>query len=229
MKIEIWSDVACPYCYVASVRLARALERFKHKESIEILIRSFELEPGISKDSGETQHQAVMRKYRQTASGAQQTLDMAASAARESGIVINWDQVVTTNSFDAHRLIHFAGRFGKTQEMKKRLFEAYFTDGINISEPESLIALGTELGLDCRAVIEDNIFSEAIRSDEQEAIRLGITSVPFMLVERKFAVRGARMEDEFLDLLEEFYQEAIRCEIIEKPQEPGCGDGSCSV
>ena len=229
MKIEIWSDIGCPYCYIAMVRFYKALERFEHKNSVEIHLKSFELEPEIKVNGGETQHQAVMRKYRQGPEGAQRTLDQAKHAATESGITINWDKVITTNSFNAHRLMHFAATHGKAKEMEMRLFKAYFTDGAHIGDRDVLIGLAEELGLDAKAVLENGRFSDEVRIDEYQARSLDINSVPYMLFEDKYAVTGARPEDEFLSMFSQFHHESLKKSIIDMDGSAGCVDGSCSI
>lgn len=229
MKIEIWSDIACPYCYIAMVRLHNAIQRFEYKDEVQVIVKSFELEPDIAHNGGESQHEAVMRKYRQTALGAQQVLDQAGYAARESGITINWDKVITTNSFNAHRLIKFAATHGKGEEMETRLFSAFFTEGKHIADRPTLISLAAELGLDAKAVLENGSYSDTVRRDEQEARTLGVRSVPYLLFDEKFSVTGARQEEDFFNLLHQFREEAMRSIINEVPPAPGCEDGTCSI
>ena len=229
MKIEIWSDIACPYCYIASARLARAIESFEHKSSVEVVLKSYELEPDIAVNSGESQHNAVIRKYRQNSMGAQNILDQAAHAANQSGLIINWDKVITTNTFNAHRLVHFAGQFGKAKEVEERLFRAYFEEGRHVGEKQVLLTIAVELGLDAEKLFTGELFEEDVRRDEQEARALGIRSVPYMLFDEKFAVNGARSEEDFSAMLVEFEQEAIKCGIRKLPESPGCDDGSCRV
>jgi len=229
MKIEVWSDIACPYCYVAHTRLAAALARFEYKDSVQMVMRSFELEPDMAQEPMESQHHAVMRKYRQDSLSAQHTLDQAAAAAALSGIEINWDRVITTNTFNAHRLIHFARTIGKAAEMEKRLFEAYFTRGEHIGRDEVLEEIAREFGLDAREMLRQNQFGPLVRKDEKDAADFRIRAVPYMLFDEKFAVKGARTEDEFLELLHEFRLEAIKCGIEERPEAPGCEDGFCGI
>jgi predicted DsbA family dithiol-disulfide isomerase len=229
MKIEIWSDIACPYCYIAMVRLHNAVQSFEYKDVVTVAAKSFELEPEISVDGGESQHEAVMRKYRQSAFGAQQVLDQAGYAAKTSGISINWDQVITTNSFDAHRLIKFAATHGKAREMEERLYSAYFTDGKHIADRQTLTELAAELGLDAKVALEDGSFSEAVRRDEQEARTLGVHAVPYLLFDNKYSVSGARSEADYLDLLYQMYQESMINGVAEVPRAPGCVDGSCTI
>lgn len=230
MKIEIWSDIACPYCYIGKKHLDTALQQFEFRNQVEVVLHSFELEPDIAENSGESQHNAVMRKYRQSVKTAQETLDRATIAGKAVGLVIDFDKVVTTNTFNAHRLIHFAATEGKENEMKNRLFKAYFAEGKNISDISVLQELASETGLDARLILENNLFAAQVRKDEKNAQSLGIRSVPFFLFDSKYSVSGAQPVSVFLEVLEKVWRENMPLDVVsEKETGDGCVDGVCHV
>lgn len=226
MKIEIWSDIACPYCYIGFKHLESALDQFKGKQP-EVKLRSFELEPDIASNSGESQHLAVMRKYHQSPLRAQQTLDGATQAGQQASLIIDFDKVVTTNTLQAHRLIHLAETFGNALEMKDRLFKAYFTEGRNISDRSVLIELAGELGINAGAMLDSEQFTEEVKTDEHTAQRLGIRSVPYFVFDDKYAISGAQPVTTFLGLLKEL-QSAELSQPYEDDQS-GCEGGSCKI
>jgi len=230
MKIEIWSDIACPYCYVGKNHLDSALRQFEFRDQVEIVLHSFELEPDIAENSGESQHTAVMRKYRQSNKTAQDTLDRATAAGKAAGVVIDFDKVITTNTFKAHRLIRFAATEGKENEMKNRLFKAYFSEGKDISNISVLQELAFETGIDARLILENDLFAAQVRKDEKDAQLLGIRSVPFFLFDSKYSVSGAQPVSTFLEVLEKVWGENIPLNTIsDQETTEGCIDGVCSV
>lgn len=230
MKIEIWSDIACPYCYVGKSHLDKALEQFDYKDQVEIVLHSFELEADISENSGESQHHAVMRKYRQTPEAARHTLDRATLAGKATGVLIDFDKVVTTNTYHAHRLIQFAVTEGKGNEMKNRLFKAYFSEGKNISDIAVLTELAAETGIDARPVLNSELFAKQVRKDEQNARLLGIRSVPFFLFDSKYSVSGAQPVGTFLEILEKIRNENVPLQNTSVARiGDGCVDGICQI
>lgn len=230
MKIEIWSDIACPYCYIGKKHLDTALQQFDFRNQVEVVLHSFELEPDIAENSGESQHTAVMRKYRQSVKTAQETLDRATDAGKAVGLVIDFDKVVTTNTFNAHRLIQFAATEGKKNDMKNRLFKAYFAEGKNISDVLVLQELAVEIGLDARLILENNLFAAQVRKDEKNAQLLGIRSVPFFLFDSKYSISGAQPVGTFLEVLEKVWRENMPLDtVLEKETGDGCVDGVCHV
>ncbi|GAA4323455.1 DsbA family oxidoreductase [Mucilaginibacter gynuensis] len=228
MKIEIWSDIACPYCFIGFKHLEYALKQFKGDRP-DLILRSFELEPDIAINSGETQHAAVMRKYHQSSVRAQQTLDGAMNAGKLAGLSIDFDKVITTNTFHAHRLIHFASTLGKELEMKERLFTAYFIEGKHIGDKYVLAQIATDMGIHAGAILNSELFSAEVRSDEHQSHQLGIRSVPFFLFDGKFAVSGAQPVETFLEVLNRL--QAVKELKLHEPgnNEAGCEGGSCTV
>jgi len=228
MKIEIWSDIACPYCYIGFVHLQNALREFKG-EKPDLILRSFELEPDIASNSGETQHMAVMRKYYQSRVQAQQTLDGAVRAGNAAGVVIDFDKVVTTNTFHAHRLIHFAHTLGRGLEMKERLFRAFFTEGLHIGDKSVLTRIAAGMGIDAREVMEGDQYSEEVRKDERAAQYMQLRSVPYFLFDKKYAISGAQPVPAFLELLDQIGAAEQLKQIDAGSNTVGCDGGSCTI
>jgi len=229
MKIEIWSDIACPYCYVGSENFENALKQFGHKEEIEIVMHSFELEPNIRPNTGEPQHQAVMRKYHQTSGQAQHTLDVAAQAGKQAGIKIDFDKVITTNTFDAHRLIKFAKANGKASEIKNALFKAYFSDGRHIGNKEQLIEIAAENGLEAEAMLESDAYFHEVRKDEAFAQQLGVNSVPYFRLNGRHVITGARPVHVFVQILEQLWNEEMAITNAAENTTAGCEGGACNI
>lgn len=195
MKIEVWSDFVCPFCYIGKRRLEKALELFDYRDEIEIVYRSFELDPGAPKDTESSIHELLAVKYGLSLQQAQESNRNVAQQAQTEGLTYNFDTIVPTNTFEAHRLAHYAGQQGKAKEMNERLFRAYFTDSLHIGEHETLVRLAEEVGLNgsaVRDVLEQNTYADEVREDENEARRLGIRGVPFFVLRGKYAVSGAQ-------------------------------------
>jgi predicted DsbA family dithiol-disulfide isomerase len=195
VKIEVWSDFGCPFCYIGKRRLERALESFSHRDEIELVYRSFELDPGAPKDTESSIHELLAVKYGLSLEQAKESNRNVAQQAQTEGLTYNFDTIIPTNTFDAHRLAHYAGEQGKAKEMTERLFRAYFTDSLHIGDRDTLVRLAEEVGLDgaaVREVLEQNTYADAVREDENEARRLGIRGVPFFVLHGKYAVSGAQ-------------------------------------
>ncbi|MEV4160323.1 DsbA family oxidoreductase [Nonomuraea dietziae] len=192
MKVEIFSDVVCPWCYIGHKRFARAAAR--HAGEVEVTYRPFELNPTATAE-GEPLLEALRRKF--GGDVAQMTSRVAAVGAEE-GLELHFDRAVSANSFEAHRLIELASRQGLGAPMTERLFAAHFTDGLNIADAEVLAKLAAEVGVSDTGKAGDEVREQLGRARE-----LGITGVPFFLFEGEFGVSGAQPEETFLAALEE--------------------------
>lgn len=206
MRVEVWSDVVCPWCYLGKRRFETALAGFERRDEVEVVWRSFELDRHAPRrrEGDPTSHLAA--KYgisRQQALDAQRHL---AGLARQAGLDYRLEHLQPGNSFDAHRLIHLAAGHGQQDTVVERLFAAYFVETQPIGEPETLARLATEAGLDAtevRAALEGDAYAEEVRADEGEASALGITGVPFFAFDRAFGVSGAQTPDVLLQALRE--------------------------
>jgi predicted DsbA family dithiol-disulfide isomerase len=212
LRIDVWSDIACPWCYVGKKHLEQALAQFPHKDDVEVTFRSFELDPTASrtpKDPTETHAGKLARKHGMPVAEAQARIDSLAALGKTKGIDFRFDEVQSTNTFDAHRLLQFAGAHGKRLEMKDRLLRAYFSEGAALGDPEVLVALGAEVGLDAvkvREMLATGAHTEDVRGDEAQAREYGISGVPFFVLGRT-GVSGAQPAEVLLKALQAAWAE----------------------
>ncbi len=210
MRIEIWSDIACPWCYIGKMRFTRALGSFSHRDDVEIVWRSFELDPAAPKQHGLSQAELLARKYGVSLEQANAMDANMTAEGRKEGLDFRFDRVQVGNTFDAHRLIHFATTQKRGAEMVERLFSAYFTDGAAIADTDVLVRFATEVGLDAdatRSMLEGIMFADAVRADEERARAFGITGVPFFAVDERYGISGAQQPEVILDTLRQAWNE----------------------
>ena len=232
MKVDIWSDVRCPFCYIGKRKFEKALENFSHKNEIEVNWHSFELDPnlvtnpdvnavahiaeikGISKEQAEGMHSHVMQ------------------VANEVGLDFNFGKNVVANSFNAHRLIQLAKTKALASEAEEALFKAHFTEGKNIDDEETLVQTGVSIGLDeneVKKIFSSDAFAEEVKRDEMQAQYFGIRGVPFFILNNKYAVSGAQSPEVFSQALSlawtEFQKEQPSLIITEG--ESCSADGNC--
>lgn len=211
MNVEIWSDVVCPWCYIGKRRFEAALSRFAHRDAVTITWRSFELDPQAPPRHPGTLDDLLQRKYGGSrAQVAQMHAQVAALAAAE-GLEYRLDRAQPGNTFDAHRLLHLAADRDLQGALKERLLRAYFTEGAPTGDPETLLMLAADAGLDAdeaRAVLESGEYAEAVRDDEQRASDFGIRGVPFVAIDERYGVSGAQPAGAFLSALERAWVDA---------------------
>ena len=235
MKIEIWSDFVCPFCYIGKRRFEEALQQFSNSNNVEVIFRSFELDPYSKKDQYTDIHSVLAKKYGMSYEKAKSMNENVGRQAKTVGLTYNFDGMIPTNTFDAHRLMHFAKSKNKMIEMTERLLHAYFTDSKNISDDETLANLAEEVGLNKTEVMEmlnSDAFTAEVRFDEQEAQQLGIQGVPFFVVNRKYAVSGAQPTEVFVNALNKAWSEEQPLTILNSTSnkdDSTCFDGSCSI
>ncbi len=201
MKVEIWSDVMCPFCYIGKRRFEKALEQFPGKEDVEITWKSFQLSPDIKTDPSKNINRFLAEHKGISFEQAKQMNEQVSAMAAKDGLQYNFDRSVLANSFNAHRLAQYAKTRDKQNEVEEALFKAYFTDGKNIDDKETLIGLGESIGLEgeaVREVLESDRYAAEVRADINEAGELGVRGVPFFVFNRKFAVSGAQDVSVFL-------------------------------
>jgi predicted DsbA family dithiol-disulfide isomerase len=210
IQVEIWSDFVCPFCYIGKRRFERALDQFEHKDEVKVVFRSFELDPHAPQIQDQNVHERLAEKYGMSLEQAKAMNERVGRLAEEVGLHYDFDNMKPTNTFDAHRLSHFAKREGKMGEMTERLMKAYFTEGLHIGKHEQLADLASEVGMEREKVLDmlrKNDFSEEVRRDEFIARQIGITGVPFFLFNQTYAVSGAQSSDVFLDVLKKVWEE----------------------
>ncbi|HSZ25253.1 MAG TPA: DsbA family oxidoreductase [Cytophagaceae bacterium] len=204
MKVEIWSDVMCPFCYIGKRKFEKALGQFSHKNDIEIEWKSFQLNPELKSQPGKNIHQYLAEAKGWTLEYAKEMNNYVTTMAKEEGLVYDFDKAKIANSFDAHRLSHLAKKYGKGDAVEELLFKAYFTEGKNTGDRSTLIQIGVEAGLDkieVQKMLESNEYAEAVQRDIYEARQIGVTGVPFFVFDRKNAVSGAQPSELFLRAL----------------------------
>ncbi len=210
MKIEIWSDVVCPFCVIGKRQLEAAIAQYPQRDQVQVTWHSFELDPHAKLDFGMDIHDVLSSKYGMSREQAQQNGERLSMQAKTLGLEFNMDKIIPTNSFNAHRLIHLASSLGKGNEAHELLFNAYFTEGKKISDLNTLIEIGTQLGIDgeqIKKLFHGDAYAYEVRQDEQEAQNLGIRGVPFFLIDRKYAVSGAQGTPAFLEALTKIGEE----------------------
>jgi predicted DsbA family dithiol-disulfide isomerase len=210
MKVEIWSDVMCPFCYIGKRRLEHAIEQLPFKSDIEVEWKSYQLDPDIKNEPGKTVDQYLAERKGVTVAYARQMNEQVTRMAAEAGLEYHLDKAVVANSFDAHRFSHLAAQHGLGNEAEELIFRSYFKEGKNIADIDILVQLGTEIGLDAAEVkqaLETNAYAQAVQQDIEEANALGVRGVPFFVLDRKYAVSGAQAVDVFKQALEKAYSE----------------------
>jgi len=231
MTVEIWSDIVCPWCYIGKRRFESALARFAHREQVAIIWRSFELDPRAPQRTLGSLTDMLARKIGvSSAQAATMNAQVSALAAKE-GLDYRLDRAQHGNTFDAHRLIHLAAAHQRQGAAKERLLRAYFCDGLPISDHETLVAIGVELGIaadEVRAMLTSAAYADAVRADERRATALGISGVPFFVIDAQYGVSGAQAPEVFLDTLEQVWAKSHPLTNISTTAEAGsCDDGSC--
>jgi predicted DsbA family dithiol-disulfide isomerase len=195
LRLDVWSDIACPWCYIGKRHLERALEGFGH--DVEIVWRAFELDPSAprSRDKSQSYAERLAHKYRVSPEQGQQMIDRVVGAGAAAGLEFRYDRIKPGNTFDAHRLLHLALDRGKQGELEERLMRGYMTEGQAIGEPDVLVSVAADVGLDAaeaRAVLDSDRYTKEVRTDEALARQLGITGVPFFVMAGKLGVSGAQ-------------------------------------
>ncbi len=226
MKVEIWSDVVCPFCYIGKRKFETALSQFKDRADVEIEWKSFQLMPDMKTEPDINIHQLLAGRLGVGLQQATSMNEQVANTAKSVGLVYNFNKAIPANTFMAHRLSHLAKHYGLQDKAEELLFRAYFTDGKNIDAVNTLVQLAGDIGLDtteARKVLESNQYADEVTQDINEARQLGAKGVPFFVLDRKVAVSGAQDSNAFLEALEKTFAEWRRnnpenkLEIIDGP------------
>lgn len=210
MKVEIWSDIICPFCYIGKRKFEQALEQFSGNRDIEIVWRSFQLMPGMKPKPGQNLHEMLAETKGWSYEQARQMNGRVTNMAAEVGLTYNLDKAVVANTVDAHRLTHLAARHGLQDKAEERLFTAYFTEGQDINRHDVLVTLGTEIGLDAeevRQMLESDAYVKEVEQDQYKARQVGVRGVPFFVFNDKYAVSGAQPSEVFLGALQQSWSE----------------------
>lgn len=210
MKIEVWSDVMCPFCYIGKRRLEEALEKFKTDEIISVTWKSFLLNPDLKTDPNKSTLEYLAEEKGMSTEEVKQLFDQVTKMADEVGLDYKLEKTVVANSFMAHRFLHYTLKEGKQLAAKELVFKAHFVEHKNIDDKEVLLAIGKQLGLDLDKVeqmLDSDEFSEAVKYDIYEAQQLGVRGVPFFVFNNKFGISGAQPLAVFSETLEKVLSE----------------------
>lgn len=234
MKVEIWSDVMCPFCYIGKRKFETAFAQFEHKDKVQLVWKSFQLSPELKTQPGKNIHQFLAEHKGISVQEAKGMNDYVTGLAKQVGLTYNFDSSIVANSFNAHRFTHFAKQHGKQNEAEELLFRSYFTDGKNIDDIQTLVALGREIGLDeaaLTAALENGSYADEVRKDIREAGQVGVRGVPFFVFDRKYAVSGAQESAMFLGALQKSFDEWQAANLVvelEVTEGQSCDmDGEC--
>jgi predicted DsbA family dithiol-disulfide isomerase len=210
MRVDIWSDIVCPWCYIGHSRFSRALDGFEHRDEVEVVYRSFELDPSIPPGGATPILELLAAKYGLTPAQAREAEAGVAATAAAEGLEFTADRAMG-NTFDAHRLVHLGREQGLQGPVLQRLYRAYFAEGRPVFEPGDLIEVAAETGLDpggARQALEDGSYADAVRADEEQAGALGITGVPFCVLDGRLGVSGAQPAETFARALRQAWTSA---------------------
>ena len=206
MKIEVWSDIVCPWCYVGKRNLDAAVADFEGASDIEVVYRSFELDPNGPRRREGVYVDRLARKYGTDRAGAEAMVARITAAGAAAGIEMRFDILQPGNSFDAHRVLHLARDLGRQREVKERLMRGLFTEGEPIGDPHTVARLAVDAGLPEERVVEvlsGGEYGLEVRQDEVQAAELGISGVPFIVIDGRYAIRGAQPPESILAVLEQ--------------------------
>lgn len=204
MKVDIWSDVRCPFCYIGKRKFENALAEFSGKDDVEIEWHSFELDPNAVTTLDKSPYDYLAERYGRSREWAVETHQNVTDTAAAVGLTFDFDKAIMANSFDAHRLIQMAKTHGLGDLIEESLFKAHFTEGKNIADHTVLAEIGSSIGLDrleVEIMLKNDDFTDEVRYDEKTAQDLGINSVPFFIFDQKLAVSGAQAPETFLGAL----------------------------
>jgi predicted DsbA family dithiol-disulfide isomerase len=238
MKVEIWSDVVCPWCYIGKRRFEAALAQFPQRDQVEVEWKAFELDPTSESAPAGTvvgprdQATRLAAKYGTDVDGAQRMVDNVVAQAAADGLDYRLDRAIPANTVDAHQVIHLAGLRGVQDAVKERLLRAYFTEGGAVGDRDTLVRLAAEAGLDAdevRAVLDEGRHVGDVRADEAEAQALGIRGVPFFVVDRKYGVSGAQPAEVLRQVLDKAWSERVPLIPAVGDDATVCGPDGCAV
>lgn len=238
VKVEIWSDVVCPWCYIGKRRFESALRDFEHSEDVEVEWKSFELDPTTQSvttraDGPSDAHaRKLAAKFGQPVEQVQEMIAHVDAMATAEGLDFHQDVSVPANTVKAHQLIHLAGERGVQDAVKERLMRAHFTEGEPVGDDETLVRLVSEAGLDAdeaRAVLAEGRYVDAVHEDVAEAQALGARGVPFFVIDRKYGIAGAQPAEQFLQVLQRAWQESRPLTLVGGDDADTCGPEGCSI
>lgn len=238
MKVEIWSDVMCPFCYIGKRHFEKAIEKLPFKDEVEVEWKSFQLNPEYQNTNNEDLYTYLARSKGMSVDQAKQMTTQVVAMAENVGLNIDFGTNVPANSFDAHRLIHFAASKGLQDQAEEALFHAHFMEGKDIAKADVLIDIAKNLGLDAEetlAILKSDDFAEGVRYDIYESQQLGVRGVPYFVFDRKYALSGAQPIESFEGALQQSFTEwkaaqpSTPLTSLNKNSTAVCDDDGCSI
>jgi predicted DsbA family dithiol-disulfide isomerase len=234
IRVNVWSDVACPWCYVGKRRFEAALAKFPHRDEVEIVWRAFELDPSAKARNlpeGSKYAERLAKKYGMPVSMAEQRIQQLVDTAAGDGLSFRFDRIKPGNTFDAHRVLHFALEKGKQDAVKEKLLSGYLEHGAAIGDKADVARLATDAGLDAdevAAVLESDAYAVDVRADEQEAAELGVSGVPFFVIGR-YAISGAQPKEVFERALDLAWKDHSAASLQTLAEGAACGPDGCAI
>lgn len=232
MKIEIWSDVMCPFCYIGKKNFEQALEKLPFKEEVEVEWKSFQLDPTLEPSETKTTAEYFREKKGFPEEQAKQMTAQVIQMGKASGIDFNFEQALITNTFPAHKLLHLAKKHGKSSEMEEELFKAHFLNGENIGNIEVLSDLAQNIGVskeEALQTLRSDEFDDHVSQDIQEARNNGVSGVPFFILNGKYSVSGAQPSQVFEEALTQTYNETVKPFKGSGSTDLSCDTDGCSI
>jgi predicted DsbA family dithiol-disulfide isomerase len=228
LNVEIWSDIACPWCYVGKRRFEAALASFEHRDEVRVTWRSFELDPSAPAEREGDRAEHLAAKYGVSRERAEEMHAQMTGVAAGEGLDFRFDRARDSNMFDAHRVVHLATAHGLQDAMKERLFRAYLGEGELLSDHAVLQRLAVEVGLpeeEVRDVLATDRYAPEVRDDERTAMGLGINAVPFFVVDRAMGASGAQPPEVLADLLRQAWDQRPKLDVV--ADGATCGPDGC--
>ncbi|MER5507412.1 DsbA family oxidoreductase [Streptomyces sp. NPDC002766] len=235
MKVEIWSDIACPWCYVGKARFEKALAAFPHRDRVEVVHRSFELDPGRAKGDVQPVITMLTKKYGMSEAQAQAGEENLGAQAAAEGLEYRTRDRDHGNTFDMHRLLHLAKERGRQDELIQVLYQANFAEERSVfaEGDERLVELAVAAGLEAedarKALADPTAYADDVRADEREAAELGANGVPFFVLDRKYGVSGAQPAEVFAQALTQAWGERPPLQLLDQGDADACGPDGCAV
>jgi predicted DsbA family dithiol-disulfide isomerase len=228
VDVEIWSDIACPWCYIGKRRFESALAQFEHRGDVRVTWRSFELDPTAPREREGDRTARIAEKYGISVAQARESEAQMTDAAAGEGLEFRLDIARSGATFDAHRIVHLAHVHGLQDAMKERLLRAYFTEGELVGDQQTLVRLAVEVGLaedEVRQTLASDLYAEEVRHDERTAVQFGISAVPTFVVDRALGASGAHPPEALLELLRQGW--ANRAPVPVTAGGERCGPDGC--
>ncbi|SEW16274.1 Predicted dithiol-disulfide isomerase, DsbA family [Chryseobacterium wanjuense] len=232
MKIEIWSDVMCPFCYIGKNNFEQALEKLPFKDEVQVEWKSFQLDPTLDPKETKNTIEYFKEKKGFPEAQAQQMIGQVQQMGKGAGIDFNFDKALITNTFSAHKLLHLAKKFNKSNEMEEALFIAHFIDGKNVGDLQTLISIAESLGIDStetEKVLTSEEFDYDVNQDIMEARNNGVSGVPFFILNGKYAVSGAQPVELFASALQQTYDETVSPLKKDSDNGASCDTEGCEI